>query len=44
MDRTPKLSSASGIILICLGTVAQHVAPVGYVFMLEKHLMLFGGR
>jgi hypothetical protein len=44
MDRTPKLSSAMGITLICLGTLAQHAAPLSYIFMLEKHLMLFGGR
>jgi len=44
MDRTPKLSSASGITLIFLGTLVQHVAPLSYIFMLEGHLMLFGGR
>jgi hypothetical protein len=44
MDRTPKLSSARGITLIFLGIIAQHGAPVSYAFMLERHLMLFGGR
>lgn len=44
MDLMPKLSSAMGITLICLGTLVQHVVPLSYVFMLERHLMLFGGR
>ena len=32
MDRTPKLSSASGVTLICLGTVVHHVASVRLYF------------
>lgn len=32
MDRTPRLSSASGVTLICLGTVVQHAASVRLYF------------
>jgi hypothetical protein len=32
MDRTPKLSSASGVTLICLCTVVQHVASFRLYF------------
>ena len=44
MDLTPKLSSANGVTLIFLGIVVHRVAFVGYTFILEGHLMLFGGR
>jgi hypothetical protein len=32
MDRTPRLSSASGVTLICLGTVVQHAVSVRLYF------------
>ena len=44
MNLTPKLSSVNGITLIFLDIAVHRVAFVGYTFIQEGHLMLFGGR